>query len=257
MTEETLPILAPIHENLMCIVEGYYYAMETASARPRYINAIEKMIEAAKSWLPINAYRVVCDSSNNTEESLARGEIHTDVYLQEAMFLDFKRIGNISGGHQPMTMIDFEIDLSSGSVSSQGSVGSGGFSVSGGGGVSVGGGVPNGNSHQHSIGSAVPVGGQYITNTNGPVSAMYGVIGTITLEEPIPTDPNLPAITFNTHDENKVPMKLHLRPESTISTIEALRLMMMIHAYNKNPLAFSIYGYVKQQSLERHFKFEY
>lgn len=254
----TEKVLDSIREDLMELAEGYYYAMETADGRLKYIKAIENRLMEARSRIPISAYKVICDSSNNTEETLARGEIHTDVYLQESILLDFKRISGVSGGHNPMSMIDFEIDLSSGSVTTN----------SGAQGGAQGIGSGNGPQSSANIGSVGPAGsiggGSYggsnqitITASQPIVSAMYGAIGTLSFEDPISKNPDLPGITFNTHDENDTPIKLHLRPEPTITAIEALRLMLMIQAYNKNPHAFSVYLHVKQQSLERHFKFEY
>ena len=66
---------------------------------------------------------------------------------------------------------------------------------------------------------------------------------------------NLPDVTFNGHDFDFKKITMILKPESTISTIEVLKITMLINASTRTPTKFSVFAYIKKNNLERHFKF--
>ena len=71
------------------------------------------------------------------------------------------------------------------------------------------------------------------------------------------TSPELPPMYFQSIDENQVPVILTLQPESSISSAELMRLLMLLVAYSQDGDKFSVYAYVKTHNLERHFTFKY
>ena len=68
-------------------------------------------------------------------------------------------------------------------------------------------------------------------------------------------DDNLPDVVFDGHDFDSKKITMTLKPESTISTLEALKITMLINASARTPTKFSVFAYIKKNNLERHFKF--
>jgi hypothetical protein len=72
---------------------------------------------------------------------------------------------------------------------------------------------------------------------------------------PRSTLPELPPFTLDSEDENGLYVQLTLCPESNISAQEALKLMLLLTSYNESRNKFSVFGYVKANNLEKHFRF--
>lgn len=100
------------------------------------------------------------------------------------------------------------------------------------------------------------------TSSNAGLNAIYGTFNSGSSpiwKECAPTygtSAYLPPIVFRVRDENSQEITMTLCPEETISTQEALKLMMMLASYREEPHLFSALAYVKANNLERHFKFK-
>ena len=66
---------------------------------------------------------------------------------------------------------------------------------------------------------------------------------------------DLPDVVFVSHDFDSKKITMTLKPEPTISTLEALKITMLINASTRTPTKFSVFAYIKKNNLERHFKF--
>ena len=66
---------------------------------------------------------------------------------------------------------------------------------------------------------------------------------------------DLPDVVFVSHDFDSKKITMTLKPEPTISTLEALKITMLINASARTPTKFSVFAYIKKNNLERHFKF--
>ena len=112
--------------------------------------------------------------------------------------------------------------------------------------------------------ASVMINGNTYMYSNGTISSGNGSVGVsaqnISLDAtygmPSHTCDELPAMTFNTTDENGRAVTMTLSPESDISSRELTKIFMlslsMIHGTGgrTNSLA-----YVKKHNLERHFKY--
>lgn len=109
----------------------------------------------------------------------------------------------------------------------------------------------------------------YIITSSGSLGNViipsHGGFPTITKAEPFATkvkfvqsqsnNPKLPPIEIVSNDEHDVPITLRLEPESGIDPASTLKLVMMLTALSFGGASFSAYAFIKENNLERHFKF--
>lgn len=127
---------------------------------------------------------------------------------------------------------------------------------------SIGGGSVGSGNLSISAGSIVNNGFTTVAAGSSSANGFYNFPSSIQrLDELPPLDlivsqeANLPDVTFNGHDFDLKKIAMILKPEPTISTFEALKIMMLINASARTPTKFSVFAYIKKNNLERHFKF--
>jgi hypothetical protein len=87
------------------------------------------------------------------------------------------------------------------------------------------------------------------------ISAVNPVLPTLTLQDPITDNPNLPGIEFHSHDDARNQITLTLKPEGTVTPYESLLITMLIQCASTNPSSFSVFHFVRKNNLEKHFKY--
>lgn len=91
------------------------------------------------------------------------------------------------------------------------------------------------------------IGNTHTTASGGPLYTFH--------TNPTSQCDELPSFTFNGYDFEGKKITMIFKPEATISTLEVLKIMLLINAAANSPSKFSVYAYIKKNNLERHFKF--
>jgi hypothetical protein len=105
------------------------------------------------------------------------------------------------------------------------------------------------------LSGAVPQYAYAVMNTN--LTSAQLMSGSVNVRHEVQSDSaELPPQVLYTEDDSGNQIRMTLAPEYSISTHEALQLMLLLQATATNPRAFSAYRFVKSKNLERHFKFE-
>lgn len=105
------------------------------------------------------------------------------------------------------------------------------------------------------LSGAAPQYAYAVMNTN--LTSAQLMSGSVNVRHEVQSDSaELPPQVLYTEDDSGNQLRMTLAPEYSISTHEALQLMLLLQATATNPRAFSAYRFVKSKNLERHFKFE-
>lgn len=99
------------------------------------------------------------------------------------------------------------------------------------------------------------INGSAIMSAGGGAYTIANMIGQLTLDLSVSQEPDLPSIVFNGYDFDEKKIVMTLKPESTISTLEVFKILLLINAATHAQHKFSVFAYIKKNNLERHFKF--
>lgn len=233
-----------IQEQLRDFMDGLYFEPNDDLTRRQLRRDMTEFLEDLKDGHHIDEYCVVCDSTNNTSTNINNGELHVDVMIipqgsqvsRSVGGVSYKKPRLISAATGPVGQITMDEDDDA-IVVSTGFYGAGTVSISAG-----------------SAGSTTLVSSSNIT-TKSNINLGGSIAGAYTLDLAVSQVAELPGITFNGYDYDEKRVTMILQPESTISTLEAFKITLLINAATHSPRAFSVYAYIKKNNLERHFKF--
>lgn len=93
-----------------------------------------------------------------------------------------------------------------------------------------------------------------VSYTNANICGVNSITYTIA-KPPRSLSPTLPAIVFETEDDQRSTVYMKLQPENNISSIDTMKILMLIFCYASVPDDFNALAYVKANNLERHFTF--
>lgn len=85
-------------ERASYMVSRYFvYEPNTAFTRQRLVDAIDPYFRAAKTGGGIYDYKIVCDDSNNTPDTIDRNELHVSIGIKPTKTIEFIMIDFIAG----------------------------------------------------------------------------------------------------------------------------------------------------------------
>ncbi len=232
-----------INEEVRNMCDSIHYESNDAITRGKMKEWCEELMQGLAFERHISDFVVVCDERNNTPSRIDRGELWVDIQFKLPNGTIYLAGGNtiLSKATAPVGQITMDDDEDVLSIinSTSGSVvignGMGTVNLSSGSNVSTG----------------ILAGG-----ANGyAVNSIGAMVGHLTLDLTVSQEADLPGVTFHGYDYEEKKIDMILNPESTISTLEAFKIMLLINAAQQSPYKFSVYAYIKKNNLERHFKF--
>lgn len=80
-----------LHLEKECVNIAKYFLYEgnTAYMRSRFVNALTPIFEKAIAGYGISDYRIRCDESNNTSETIDRNELHCRIAVRPVKSVEF------------------------------------------------------------------------------------------------------------------------------------------------------------------------
>ena len=85
-----------LEKDIAAIAKYYLGEGNTTIKRSQFISEITPVLENAKGNEGIIDYRVVCDTTNNTTDSIARGELIADIWVQPVSAIRYIRLNYIA-----------------------------------------------------------------------------------------------------------------------------------------------------------------
>jgi|WetSurMetagenome_2_1015567.scaffolds.fasta_scaffold25493_2 phage tail sheath protein FI len=85
-----------IESEINDIAKYYLGEGNTTIKRTQFINDIAPVLENAKGNEGINDYKIVCDTTNNTTDSINRGELIADIWIQPVSAIRYIRLNYIA-----------------------------------------------------------------------------------------------------------------------------------------------------------------
>lgn len=203
--------------------------------------SIEDYLLNLENARDIDRFQVFCDEENNSQTRVNRNELYVDILIRPQGYSHdlslVSKIGAMATVPVHQLQDDDEDDVLTIIGNAAGPGGGGGFVI--GSGINA---------------SGVMSAGSGAYTMNGAQS-IQSMVGQLTLDLTANQEPDLPAIVFNGYDYDEKKISMSLQPESTISTVEAFKIILLINAATHTPHKFSAFAYIKKNNLERHFKF--
>lgn len=256
-----------IQNHLRDVLNSTHFNPNDDITRNQVRVAMIELLEQLHEQLHVKTFEVICDNTNNTPSRIDNGELHVDIMVVPQWSRYPLSCGGIASGKTIFNLDEELMCVGSTGLLSQATVpvnqivqdddlddedvltiignaaGPGGGG--GNGGFVIGSGI-------NASGVMSAGSGAYIMSS---VQSIQSMVGQLTLDLTVNQDPDLPAIVFNGYDYDEKKISMSLQPESTISTVEAFKIMLLINAATHTPHKFSTFAYIKKNNLERHFKF--
>jgi phage tail sheath protein FI len=71
-----------VKNELLRVAQDLLFEINNASTRQRFVNSATPILEYVKTTNGIQNYRIVCDDTNNTTQTVAEGKLIADIYVQ-------------------------------------------------------------------------------------------------------------------------------------------------------------------------------
>lgn len=74
------------------IAKRYLFEANTSIKRTQFVNEITPILDRAKGKEGIEDYKIVCDTTNNTAETIAKGELRCDIWIKPVYAIRYIRL---------------------------------------------------------------------------------------------------------------------------------------------------------------------
>lgn len=78
-----------LEKEAVAVAKYYLYEGNTAYMRQRFVNALTPIFEKAVMGYGIADYRIKCDETNNTSETIDRNELHCTIAVRPVKTIEF------------------------------------------------------------------------------------------------------------------------------------------------------------------------
>jgi hypothetical protein len=81
-TINTTSLIAYLKKQLLSVTQKYLFEINDTNTRQKVVSSVTPIMEKVKAGNGITNYRVVCDTTNNTDATIAQNKLILDVYIQ-------------------------------------------------------------------------------------------------------------------------------------------------------------------------------
>lgn len=82
-------LMLKMEKDIKNSMKAFLFEQNTFDTRLRIVRTVEPYLESIKARQGIEEYKVICDSSNNTTQTIAQGQIICDIYIRPVFAAEF------------------------------------------------------------------------------------------------------------------------------------------------------------------------